>query len=271
MCVKNGSNTMETALKSIKKNNPFEIIIVDGNSKDGSIEIGKNYTDIILSDEGKGLAYARQLGADTAKGEYIAYVDSDIEIPENNLLMKMLNEMLENDFAGIHAQMIDPRENKPYWAEGEDFHWRNVINKPGERKIIGTATAVIKRDIIMKYRFDPFFSGATEDWDFYYRAGRDGCKFGISKYQAFHLHRTSKKNFIKQRIWYGKGNAKAIIKDNYLLFLIGPFVICFNGVRLCLKKRKLKFIYFYFVWMMMLMYGTYKGLIEHLFLRKNVA
>lgn len=263
MCVKNSSNTMETALNSIKKNNPFEIIIVDGNSKDGSIEIGKKYTDIILCDKGKGLAYARQLGAETAKGEYVAYVDSDVELPENNLLMKMLNEMLENNLTGIHAQMIDPRENKSYWAEGEDFHWRNIINQPGERKILGTIVCIIKRDKIMKYKFDPFFNGATEDWDFYYRAGRDGCKFGISKHQAFHFHRMSKKDFIKQRIWYGKGNAKAIIKDKYLLFLIAPFGICFYGIVLSLKKRKLKFIYFYFIWMMMLFYGTYKGLFVH--------
>jgi glycosyltransferase involved in cell wall biosynthesis len=264
MCVKNGSDTIETALKSIKENNPSEIIIIDGNSKDNSIEIGKMYTDKIISDKGKGLAYARQLGAEIAKGEYVAYIDSDIELPDNKILMNMLNELLENNYTGIHAQMIDPRENKSYWAEGEDFHFRNSFNKSGDRKILGTIVCIIKKNTIIKYKFDPFFTGATEDWDFYYRAGKDGCKFGVSKFQAFHFHRTSKNAFIKQRIWYGKGNAKAIIKDNYLLFLIMPFGIFIYGVLLSLKKRKFKFIYFYLMWMIILFYGTFKGLIENI-------
>ena len=33
----------------------------------------------------------------------------------------MLDE-LKKDWVAIHAQMIDPRDKKSYWEEGENFH-----------------------------------------------------------------------------------------------------------------------------------------------------
>ena len=58
ICVKNGEKILEKCLKSIIRNSPLEIIIVDGGSKDCTIEIAKKYTDKIFSDGGRGLAYA---------------------------------------------------------------------------------------------------------------------------------------------------------------------------------------------------------------------
>lgn len=262
VCVKNGEETIERALKSLKKNEPFEIIIVDGDSTDSTLEIARKYADKILSDEGKGLGYARQLGAETSTQDYVAYTDCDTEIPKENILNNMFKELLEHRWVAIHAQISDPRENKTYWEAGEDFHLQNTFNKPGEKQYIGTIVCIIKRDIIKKYKFDSFFEGAAEDAEFYSRLHRDGYKFGISKSIAYHYHRSSFRNFVKQRIWYGKGNSKVIIKHKAIILFISPLSIFIYGCLISIINKKPKFIPFYFIWMIFLYYGIFRGFIE---------
>ncbi len=262
ICVKNGEETIERALKSLVKNNPFEIIVVDGNSSDRTPEIARNYADKIISDNGNGLGYARQIGAENASQDYIAYIDSDTELPNENVLSNMLNELLNNNWVAIHAQLADPRDDKTYWEQGEDFHLQNTFNKAEEKQYIGTIVCLIRRDIILKYKFDSFFEGAAEDAEFYSRLKKDGYKFGVATTTAYHYHRSSFRNFVKQRIWYGKGNARGIIKHKAYLLFLTPLGIFLYGIMISLRNLRPKMIPFYFVWMICLYYGTFRGLIE---------
>lgn len=160
----------------------------------------------------------------------------------------------------IHAQIIDPRVNKTYWEEGENFHWSNTFNKPGEKKHLGTIVCLIKRDYLLKYKFDSSFEGAAEDADFYARLLKDGKKFGVSNVTAYHYHRASFEDFKKQRIWYGKGNARALIKHRAFILIFSPFAIFFYGLWKSLTNKKPKLIPFYMIWMVYLFYGTLVGL-----------
>ncbi len=113
ICAKNAEDTIGRTLKSILKNNPSEIILVDGKSTDNTIKITRDFTDKIYSDEGKGLAYARQKGFEKSTGHYVAYVDSDAELVDNKTFIKMEKELADNNWVAIHAQLTDPRENNP--------------------------------------------------------------------------------------------------------------------------------------------------------------
>lgn len=268
ICAKNAEKTIVITLESIIKNKPFEIIVVDGDSKDNTVNVARKYTDRIYSDQNKGLAYARQLGAEKAQGDYIAYIDSDTELPNKNVLSTLHKELCENNWVAIHTQLVDPRDKKSYWEQGEDFHWRVRFNKVGERRYLGAIVCLIHRDMILKYKFDPFFKGAGEDGDFYHRLGEGGYKFGVSSAIAYHYHRSSFKDFVKQRIWYGKGNARVIVKHNAIKHLFAPFGIAFYGIWLCVNQMKIKFIPFYFIWMGGLFIGIFIGIIELIFQRK---
>ena len=50
---KNAESTIEECLISVQRNNPAEIIVVDGNSSDRTVEIARRYTEEIYSDEGR--------------------------------------------------------------------------------------------------------------------------------------------------------------------------------------------------------------------------
>lgn len=262
ICAKNAEDTIERTLKSILENNPSEIILVDGNSTDNTVKIVRDFTDKIYSDEGKGLAHARQIGCLNSKGDYVSYVDADAELVDDYTLIKMQKELENNKWTAIHAQLTDPRGNKSYWEKAEDFHWRNRFNKPGEKDHLGTIVCLIKRDVILNYKFDTLFEGAAEDADFYARLKKDGYKFGVSFITAHHYHRSSYKNFVKQRIWYGRGNSTALKKHKAIHLLFTPLAIGGYGFYTSIKRGKPQFIVFYIIWVICLYYGMILGFLK---------
>ncbi len=75
--------TIESIKQSTYKN--YEIIIVnDGSTDEESIEVLKNYENDpeirIIHIENQGLANARNVGAESAKGEFVAFIDADDKI-----------------------------------------------------------------------------------------------------------------------------------------------------------------------------------------------
>ncbi|WP_196805730.1 glycosyltransferase [Butyrivibrio sp. WCD2001] len=98
--VYNVEDYLEECLISIAKQTykNIEVLIVDDGATDGSAIIAKKYADsdnrfIYIKQKNGGLSAARNRGIDEAKGEYIAFVDSDdwvdekyIELLYNNLI-----------------------------------------------------------------------------------------------------------------------------------------------------------------------------------------
>ena len=93
------SQTLDSVLAQSEKD--FEILIVDDNSKDKSVDIIKSYSDkrirLFQNSENKGAAYCRNLALANAKGEYIAFLDSD-DLWSSDKLEKQIKFMEENKF-----------------------------------------------------------------------------------------------------------------------------------------------------------------------------
>ncbi|MDO8659043.1 MAG: glycosyltransferase [Candidatus Parcubacteria bacterium] len=88
---KNNANLLENCMKSIKNQTfkKIEIIVVDGKSIDGTVEIAKKYNCKIYTfvpNVRSGTfdaSYKRNFGAKKGKGEYIYWLDADMELPKN--------------------------------------------------------------------------------------------------------------------------------------------------------------------------------------------
>src|SRR5688572_9652945 len=78
ICARNRASVIQRSLEAVQGESPREIIVVDGRSTDGTREVAARFADRVLSDEGRGLSAARQLGAEAATGLYVAYVDTDV-------------------------------------------------------------------------------------------------------------------------------------------------------------------------------------------------
>lgn len=79
LLTKNSVSTVKKSLDSIfaQSRKPDEVVVVDGNSKDGTLDIVKNYEVKLISEPGLGFGYARNEGVKNASGDIVFFVDSD--------------------------------------------------------------------------------------------------------------------------------------------------------------------------------------------------
>lgn len=81
----NESAYIENCLKSLAKQTfaPYEIIVVDNNSKDNTAEIARKYTTRVYSCRKQGISSARNLGAQMAEGDLVCFMDADGTVCRN--------------------------------------------------------------------------------------------------------------------------------------------------------------------------------------------
>ena len=100
----NGEKFIKRCVDSVLNQSMYidEIIIINDNSTDGTIEIlEKNYSNlvnikIINLKKNHGVSYCRNLGIEKSSGEYIGFVDSD-DYVEVNMFEKMYNNAKDNN------------------------------------------------------------------------------------------------------------------------------------------------------------------------------
>ena len=60
---------------------PAEIIVVDNGSRDRTVEIARDYADMVIEAPGVRIARLRQIGAEAASGDIVATTDADTFAP----------------------------------------------------------------------------------------------------------------------------------------------------------------------------------------------
>jgi glycosyltransferase involved in cell wall biosynthesis len=82
----NEAKYLEATLESIANQNtnvPYELIVSDNGSTDGSLDIAKKYADVVLQCEERGIGPARHFGAVNASenSKFFVFIDADTLIP----------------------------------------------------------------------------------------------------------------------------------------------------------------------------------------------
>ena len=96
-------HTISSVLSQTIQN--FELIIVDGNSIDGSFEIASQINDlriVLFKQHGKGISTARNQGVEKAKSDIIAFLDAD-DTWEPNFLETILQLTEKYPNAGMYG------------------------------------------------------------------------------------------------------------------------------------------------------------------------
>lgn len=81
---KDSARTVERCLQSIREQDhpAVELIVVDNHSTDGTWEIAERLADVALH-AGPERSAQRNVGIATAKGEYVLWIDSDMDLPSD--------------------------------------------------------------------------------------------------------------------------------------------------------------------------------------------
>lgn len=185
MPVYNAEDYVEEAIRSIllQTYSNLELIIVDDNSEDGSLNRIYGFCDerikIIHNETNKGIAYTTNIAIKNGDGKYIALMDDDdVSEPERiEKQVKYLENHIEIDVLGGAYEVIDeegnhisypavPRSNSKYIKAMLPFRCVDFVN----------STTMIRRDFIIKndiwYR-DGFYG--MQDYQFFIEAAEKGA------------------------------------------------------------------------------------------------
>lgn len=170
--VKNVSGTIRDLLDSLMKldynRNNLEIIVVDGNSKDGTKKIVEEYPVTLAEEEGRGLNAARNTGIRLSKGEIIAFTDGDCIVPPD--WAKSIVDNFNDPYVGFVGGPVKGYDTNGFLSEYIDETFFHA--KPGFRE-------------------------RKEATDLSLLQFPAGCNM------AFRRHSLEKINFFDERIYYG--------------------------------------------------------------------
>jgi glycosyltransferase involved in cell wall biosynthesis len=172
--VRNAGAMLDECLVSIEAQEPLEIIVVDGNSTDATLEIARRHAATILSDGGRGLPAARMLGARAAAGRFVALVDSDVLLPPGSLA-NLRDELVAGGFDAIQAG-LESVSGPGYWGQALAHHHRSGRSKHW----FGLVATVLERENLLAIGFDPRFSSG-EDIELRWRLRSAGAKAVVSR------------------------------------------------------------------------------------------
>jgi len=210
----NEEKYLEKTLLSIKAQTieqPYEIIVSDGKSKDKTVEIAKKYADKIVIYNKKGISVGRNLGAKYAEGEILVFVDADtILLP--NTLEEVYKEVKKRNVALVSCPIL-PLSCLPsfyflYWLYNQFS--KNSI-KVGKPQIAGIFMATKKEIFDLVKGFDEKLK-ILEDFDFSERIS----KFGEVKIIESTFVITSPRRIEK----WGKAKGAAKYLAIYLAYLL---------------------------------------------------
>lgn len=112
----NADKDFEKCLKSINMQNypknKIEILVIDGGSKDKTLEIAKKYNTQIFFNPFRDCDEGKSIGLKHAKGEIIALIDADNELYSPEWFIKMIQPLLDDEnIFGVESPWLIRKED----------------------------------------------------------------------------------------------------------------------------------------------------------------
>lgn len=187
---------LEDTLKSFSglKDLPFELIIVDDGSTDEQSlrkldELQSRYSFRLMHKENQGLAAARNSGAEIARGEFLAFIDSD--------------DCMAPEFYRRAIRILQQYENVHYvgcWAEyfgDSNGYWPTWTPEPPYilvHNTLNTSALVYHRADFLRYgENDPNMDLVMEDYDSLLCLLENGC-CGVAIPEPYYKYRVRGKS-----------------------------------------------------------------------------
>ena len=218
--VYNYAKHLKKTLNSIKNQSfkDFEIIVVDDCSTDDSLKVAKEFTKkVYVNKKNSGPAKTRNEGIKNAKGEIIAFTDSDC-IASKDWLKNIVKEFQIKNTQVVMGNTKIPKStfmgdsiSALGFPGGANAGFENMwkVDKNGYTDHITSCNFAVKKEIFEKYGvFDESFPLAGgEDPELSHRWNNNGVLIRYCKNVLInHEPRTSFKSFSKWMIYRGRSN-----------------------------------------------------------------
>ncbi len=218
ICAYNAERTMLPCLESLRrlKYPNCEVVIVDDGSRDRTADIAMDFPEFrLIRQPNKGLSVARNVGLHAARGEIIAYTDSDCVVDPDWLTL-MVRAMVDGGFDGCGGPNYAPHEDGRVEgcvaaAPGAPCHV--LVADDRAEHLAGCNMVFTKAALVAVGGFDAQFTSAGDDVDICWRMLDAGFALGYCPAAlVWHFRRNTVKAYYGQQRGYGRAEAALYLK-----------------------------------------------------------
>lgn len=182
----NRAKTIERSIQSVLQQtiNDLEVVVIDDCSDDNTYDVVKKIQDprvrFIRLESRSGACAARNRGIDEAKGEYIAFQDSDDKW-ENNKLEMQLTALRDNraDICSCRVKRHNG-EREILFPQIDGISTGFLSHEALCRKShVSTQTIIASNTVFQRHKFDPLVKKA-QDYDWIIRASKEYSVYFIN-------------------------------------------------------------------------------------------
>jgi GT2 family glycosyltransferase len=237
VCAYNAERIMDACLESLRTLNypDYEVIVVNDGSTDATLAITKRHKAVydaapdgprlvVITQENMGLSIARNVGAEAATGEIVAYTDSDC-VPDPDWLAFLVYKFVRNGFVAVGGPNFPPPEPALVPAAvavspGGPTHV--LLNDEVAEHVPGCNMAFTKKALQEINGFEPIFAAAGDDVDLCWRLQNRGYAVGFSPAATvWHYRRNTIRAYLRQQMGYGKAEALLYFKHPNRFNMLG--------------------------------------------------
>jgi cellulose synthase/poly-beta-1,6-N-acetylglucosamine synthase-like glycosyltransferase len=215
IATRNNEQTIGECLKAVfELNYPrdfLEVIVIDGCSKDATVQIAEQYPVKVVSKPLNAPA-AYNYAMKIAGNDILGFVDSDAKV-EKEWLNKLVPHLADPKVAGVSGGIETWNTENP-WARSIGYDMANRyarLKKYATR--IATMNLLMKKSVIEEAGgFDEHLP-SQYDTDLGFRITRMGYKMVFEpNAKCYHFNRTTVRAFYRQQLQYGKNTLKLYFK-----------------------------------------------------------
>lgn len=175
---KNGGAHLEKVLQMIYAQvceYPFEVIVIDSGSTDGTVDIVRRYPLRLLEirPEDFGHGKTRNFGAEFAEGEHLVFVTQDAIPATDRWLFNLVRNLEGPEVAGVYGRQIPREDTNPMerFFLNTRYPMHKMVKSVKREKIdmntifFSNANSAIKKDVLQRYPFlDNLIMSEDQEW-----------------------------------------------------------------------------------------------------------
>ncbi len=172
---------------------PFETIVVDDGSSDGTVDVARSYSEVrLIAQANAGPSAARNRGFAAGTGAIVAFHDSDDAMTPDKLAVQAGHLIAHPSVGCVLAEqelLVEPGAELPFWVEGSKVP-AVMPPRPPELEnepLVHPMTMVVRRETFERVGGFDESMRAAEDFDWMLRASEEGVE--IARLSAVLLRR----------------------------------------------------------------------------------
>ncbi len=191
----NAAGYLEQCLRNLSRSTcaDFECIVVDDGSTDATAEVARRWGARVISTDGRrGPAHARNLGAQTATGDILFFIDSDVSVYPGTIARVLEDFEQEPGLAAVIGSYDDSPGSDDFLSQ-----YRNLmhcyVHQTGHRQAstFWSGCGAIRRTVFQEHQgFDESYGRpAIEDIELGYRLTAAGCRMLLDRHLLVKHHK----------------------------------------------------------------------------------